>query len=46
MKVRPNRRTKKRLQYLATNADCSMARMAATLLQEYQHARDAISANT
>lgn len=46
MKIRPNRRTKKRLQYLASNANCSMVRMAATLLQEYQHARDAISTTT
>lgn len=46
MKVRPNRRTKKRLQYLANYAECSMARMAATLLQEYQYARNAISTAT
>lgn len=46
MKLRPNRRTKKHLQYLANNAECSMAKVAATLLKEYQHARDAISTAT
>jgi predicted transcriptional regulator len=44
MTIRPNRRTKKRLQYLATTANCSMARMAATLLKEYEHARNASGA--
>lgn len=40
MIIRPNKRTRKHLRALSSHAHCSMARMAARLLQEYVNARD------